>query len=227
MNLTELLKKVAKGETLTDEEKAYLAAYKEDDSRIPKSRLDEELAKKKELQKNLDALTAKQSELESQLEELKNNGLSAEEKVKKEVEKELNSLKKQVADATKRADEAESKYSDMEFKSSVSEVAAKYNFADPEYLGFLVKSGNVDLADEKKVTEFVKGLETSKPNLFKSTAKSGGGTKSSEGTQTSTGEARMKELLAKPKLTMLEAAEVNKLDNEQKAAVANATGAQK
>jgi hypothetical protein len=72
MNLTELLKKVAKGETLTDEEKAYLAAYKEDDSRIPKSRLDEELAKKKELQKNIDALTAKQSELESQLEELKN-----------------------------------------------------------------------------------------------------------------------------------------------------------
>jgi hypothetical protein len=116
----------------------------------------------------------------------------------------------------------------MEFRDSVSKVAAKYNFADPEYLGFLVKSGSVDLADEKKVSEFVKGLETSKPNLFKSTAKSGGGTKPPEGTQTSTGETRMKELLAKPKLTMQEAAEVSKLENEQKeAAAATATGAQK
>ncbi|MEI8245803.1 MAG: hypothetical protein WCI51_08235 [Lentisphaerota bacterium] len=226
MNLTELLKKVAKGETLTDEEKAYLAAYKEDDSRIPKSRLDEELAKKKDLQKQLDATTAKQSELEAQLEELKTSGLSAEEKVKKEVEKEINKLKAENAALLKERDEKAAKIAEIEFNDSVSKVAAKHNFADPEYLGYLVKSGNVDLADEKKVTEFVKGLETSKPNLFKSNAKPGGGTKQTEGQQGSTGEARMKELLAKPTLTMAEAAEVNKLDTEQKtAAAAAATGA--
>lgn len=226
MNLTELLKKVAKGETLTDEEKAFLAAYKEDDSRIPKSRLDEELAKKKDLQKQLDATTAKQSELEAQLEELKTSGLSAEEKVKKEVEKEINKLKAENAALLKERDEKAAKIAEIEFNESVSKVAAKHNFADPEYLAYLVKSGNVDLADEKKVNEFVKGLETSKPNLFKSNAKPGGGTKPTEGQQGSAGEARMKELLAKPNLTMAEAAEVNKLENEQKtAAAAAATGA--
>lgn len=221
MNLMELLKRVAKGESLTDDEKAYLASYKEDDSRIPKSRLDEELAKKKELQKSLDALTAKQSELESQIDELKTTGLTAEEKAKKEVEKELNNLKKQVSELVGDRDRAVNELQDAKFKSSVAEVAGKFNFSDHEYLGFLVKSGNVDLADENKVAEFVKTLETSKPSLFKSQVKSGGGSAAPTSMQT-TGEARIKELLAKTSLTMTEVGEINKLETELKTAVAQA-----
>ena len=47
MNIKEILKKVADGKELTDEEKSFIGEYdpEKDESRIPKSRLDREIQK--------------------------------------------------------------------------------------------------------------------------------------------------------------------------------------
>ena len=65
MSIAELIAKITKGETLTDEEKTFLAAYKEPDmkDRIPKSRLDQEIAKRSEYEQQL-------ADLQKQLEKL-------------------------------------------------------------------------------------------------------------------------------------------------------------
>lgn len=225
MSLIEILKKVSEGKELTTEEKAFLASYKEDENRIPKSRLDEVITQKKELQKQVDSMSAKQSEMEEQLEGLKNAGLSAEEKAKKDVEKEIAKRDRQIETLTKERDEANESLSTMSFDSSVSKVAAKYGFTDSEYLGFLVKSGKIDLADEKKTVAWVKELETSKPGLFKSQVKNpGGGTKPEGNPEVKEGKARVDELLKKPNLTRKEAAEVAAYEEQQKAAQGNTPG---
>ena len=47
MELKEVIAKIVAGEQLTDDEKKYLADWK-DDGRIPKSRLDQEIQKRKD-----------------------------------------------------------------------------------------------------------------------------------------------------------------------------------
>lgn len=96
MSIAEILAKVAKGETLTDAEKQFAAGYKpaagdeetgETGGRIPKARLDAEIAKRKEADSKVAELNSKLDELNSKLEELESAGMSEAEKAKKEAEK--------------------------------------------------------------------------------------------------------------------------------------------
>lgn len=225
MDPKELIRKLLAGETLTPEEKAYLKDYNpdNDENRIPKTRLDQEITKRKNAEKEVTDLTTRIDELTVKVEELENSGLGEAEKAKKEAEKELNKLKQQISTLTAERDEAQSKLTESEFKTKVSEIAAKHNFVDSEYLGFKVKADEIDLADEKAVTAFVKGLEKSSPNLFKSNVKPGGGT-GKGGKVDDDNQSRLKELLGKKELTSNDLAEIAELEEQSNAANGGETG---
>ena len=173
MNLSDILKKAAAGEALTQEEKDFAAAYKPDG--IPKSRLDAEIAKRKEYEDKATALETKLEELSGQVEDLQGKGLSEVEKVKKEMEKELNKLKQQNQTLISEKELTTGELATIKRKASISDLSAKFNFTDPEFLDFKASSSKLDLADEAKVKEFMDGLKTASPKMFKVDAASGGG----------------------------------------------------
>ncbi|MDD4817307.1 MAG: hypothetical protein PHI85_04995 [Victivallaceae bacterium] len=220
MDIKAILKKIADGKELSAEEKDFLSKYDPengDGNRIPKSRLDEEISKHKAEKERADALDSQLQELQTRIEELESTGKSAEEKAKAAYDKEFNKLKKQVEDLTKERDAATASLAKSERTARVSTLASKHNFKDSSYLDFLAASKDVDLNDETAVTAFMKELGKSSPELFKSEAKPGGGTKNT-GKQDSGAAARLEELLKKPELSSREAGEVIRLQGEVKSA---------
>lgn len=179
MNLVDILKKAAAGEELTQEEKDFAAAYKPDG--IPKSRLDAEIAKRKEYEDKAKDLETKLEELSGQVEDLQGKGLTEVEKVKKEMEKELNKLKQQNQTLISEKELTAGELATIKRKASISDLAAKFNFTDPEFLDFKASSAKIDLADEAKVKEFMDGLKTASPKMFKVDANSGGGSNPGNG----------------------------------------------
>lgn len=236
MKIEEILAKVAKGETLTEAEKQFVAEYKpgagdgggdDTSARIPKARLDAEIAKRKEAEAKNAELATKVDDLTSKVEELETAGMSEAEKAKKEAEKASAKQAAELARLTKERDEAVKKAAEMEFAGKVQALAAKYNFTDPDYLAFKLRAGEVKLDDEGDVTTFMKGLEKSAPGMFRSTAKPGAGT-TANGTQTaqpSAAKKRLEELNSKKELTNREVAEVIELQGKVKAEAAQNGGA--
>lgn len=215
MELKSILKKVAAGEELTAEEKEYLSKYDPDanDGRIPKSRLDKEIEKYNAEKKRADELDKKLSELSDKLEELENSGKTEAEKAKAASDKELAKLQRQVADLTKERDEAKANSAKMERTSKIAKLAAKHNFSDAEYLDYLTSTSQIDLDDEGATADYMKELSKSKPELFRSSAKPGGGTGTGGKTMSSAKE-RMDELMKKESLTNREADEVIELQQK-------------
>lgn len=237
MKIEEILAKVAKGETLTESEKQFAAEYKpgagdagggdDNSARIPKARLDAEIAKRKEAEAKNAELATKVDDLTSKVEELETAGMSEAEKAKKEAEKTSAKQAAELARLTKERDEAVKKAAEMEFAGKVQALAAKHNFTDPDYLAFKLRAGEVKLDDEGAVTTFMKGLEKSAPGMFRSTAKPGAGT-TANGTQTaqpSAAKKRLEELNSKKELTNREVAEVIELQGKVKAEAAQNGGA--
>ncbi|MBE6370784.1 MAG: hypothetical protein E7055_01755 [Lentisphaerae bacterium] len=203
MDIKEILKKIAEGKTLTDEEKEFIGKFDpESTDRIPKSRLDAEIAKKKEAEK---------------VENLEANGLSEADKAKKDSEKQLAKLQKQVDDLTKERDEARRQITARDFTAEVGKLASAHKFDNPEYLEYLITKKQLDLKDEAAVSQFFKELETSVPSHFQSDAHPGSG--SGPGKETSSnaaaGQQRIKELLGKKELSMIEVSELIRLQNGQ------------
>lgn len=234
MKIEDILAKVAKGEALTDAEKQFAADYKpaaaagdaddEKNARIPKARLDAEIAKRKEADAKVAELTTRLEELNSKVEELENKGMSEADKAKNAAEKERTKTAAQIATLTKERDEAVKKAADMEFASKVQQLATKHNFTDAEYLAYKLRAGQVDLDDEGATGTFMKGLEKSTPTMFKSAARPGAGT-AANGTpqaQPSAAKKRLEELQSKNELTNREVAEVIELDSKVKAEAAAA-----
>jgi DNA repair exonuclease SbcCD ATPase subunit len=215
MDIKSILKKVAEGKELTAEEKDFLTNYDPDasDGRIPKSRLDKEIEKYNTEKKRADELDAKLSELNEKLEELENSGKSEAEKAKAASDKELAKLQKQVADLTKERDEAKENFANSERTSKIAKLAAKHSFSDAEYLDYLTNAKQLDLDDDTATAEYMKELGKSKPELFKSTAKPGGGT-GTGGKAVSSAKERMDELMKKDSLTTREADEVIELQQK-------------
>lgn len=220
MNIYEILQKVARGEALSDEEKAALAAYKpeSDENRIPKARLDQEIAKRQKAEQETADLKTKLEEVNTRLEELEGKDMSEAEKLKKEYEKTLSGLKQQVDALTAERDEAKSSLAKSERAAGIGKIASEHGFSNAEYLDFLAASRDIDLKDAKAVSGFMKELEKNSPELFKSSAKPGGGTKNTGDVETSDAAKRLEELMKKPELTTREAGEVIKLQGELKAA---------
>ena len=104
MELKEVIAKIVAGEQLTDDEKKYLADWK-DDGRIPKARLDQEIQKRKDAEGKQSELSAKVDALTEQLEELKSAGMTDAEKAKSEFSKQLGKLQKELEAASKQRDE--------------------------------------------------------------------------------------------------------------------------
>ncbi|MBN2642841.1 MAG: hypothetical protein JXR78_14405 [Victivallales bacterium] len=98
MKIKELIGKVLSGAELSPEELKHLQDYNEpeNDNRIPKARLDQEISRKKELE-------SKVSELNAQIEELRNIDLSDNEKNRKVIE----NLNKRVAVLSEERDRIE------------------------------------------------------------------------------------------------------------------------
>ncbi len=216
MDIKAILKKVANGEELTAEEKEFLTKYDPEggEGRIPKARLDQEISKFKAEKERADKLNSELAELKEKLDELENSGKSEAEKAKAAAEKELAKLRKQVDDITKERDEAKTNFAKSERNAKISALAAKHNFTDSGYLDFLASSKKLDLDDEDATNQFMSELGKSTPQLFKSNAKSGGGTKGS-GTGGGLGaKQRLDELMKKPELSTREAGEVIKLQQE-------------
>ena len=215
MTIKEVLKKVSEGTELSAEEKAFLAAYDPDGdgSRIPKSRLDQEIAKFKAEKERADNLDSELAALKEKVEELENSGKSEAEKAKAAAEKELGKLKAQVTNLTKERDEAKASLAKSERTAKVAALAAKHKFSNADYLDFLAASKGIDLDDETATTGFMTELGKSSPELFTSTAKPGGGTKGA-GKDDAGAQQRIAELLKKPELSSREAGEVIKLQQE-------------
>lgn len=215
MNIKDILKKVAEGKELTDEEKTFVSDYdpEKDESRIPKSRLDREIQKAKDEKERADKLDTELAELKDRLEELENSGKSEAEKAKAASDKELAKLKNQLAALEKERDEAKASLAKSERTSKISTLAQKHGFSDAEYLDYLAGSKSIDLDDETAVNSFIKELSASSPQHFQSKARSGGGT--GKGGNGAPNDARLKELMGKKELTLQEAAEVAKIQSSE------------
>ena len=217
MSIKVILSKIVNGESLTEEEKKIIADYdpENDESRIPKTRLNQKISELKEANERADSLDKKVRELEDEIEELKNQNLSDADKNKAAQEKELNKLKSQIDSLTKERDEARSSLERSERSVRIAEIASKHGFADKGYLDYLTSSKGIDLNDDGAISSFMKELSSGSPELFRSTAKPGGGTSGSDAAKGATDcEQRIKELMAKPSLSASEASEVISLQGK-------------
>lgn len=158
MKVSELISKVLSGAELTATEKETLANYQEPDmkDRIPKSRLDQEIVRRRDYEEKVNAL-------QQQIEELVGRDLSEQEKATRQ----LDALKRQLTQVVQERDHAVSARTEMEFRSQVGELAGKTGFVDPEYFGFLAKKQNVDLNDDAAAAGFVEQLRQSSPKFFR------------------------------------------------------------
>lgn len=224
MKLADVLKKIANGEKLTDEEMEFLKSYKEDESRIPKSRLDEEIQKRKASDEQVNGLQAKLDELNQKLEDLQNQSLTDAEKAKKATEKQIAELTKQVQSLTTERDAAKSELAASARRARVSEIAQKYGFTNADYLSFLMQGAELKLDDDNAVTTYMGTLTKEQPELFRSTAKPGSGAQPQGGNDVDGAKARIETLFQKPTLTQREAAEVIELNAKINGTEANKNG---
>lgn len=181
MKIKELIAKVLSGEEMTDDELNFLRDYTEPENgnRIPKARLDQEIARKKELE-------SKVNELSSQLEELQNSDLSETEKNRKVIE----NLSRRIESLSQERDRIESEKKDIQFRNQVTNTAVSHNFDDSGYLEYLLKRENLDIGDSDAVNEFMDSLKSSSPKLFKIDVNQGGAGSSFGGTADEYSEAR-------------------------------------
>ena len=185
MNLTDVLKKVAQDVELSTEEKEFLNNYRPEE--IPKSRLDAEIAKRKDAENRSRELSEAVEELKNKVESFESRDLSETEKLKKDFDKELNRLRDSLQTLSTERDSARQELDSMKFKQSVTELAGKYNFTDQPYLEYLTAKNGVALEDPDKVKQFMDELRETSPKLFKLELRPGGG--SNPGPGSGTGDA--------------------------------------
>lgn len=173
MNLAEVLKKAAQGIELSTEEKEFLNGYRPEG--IPKSRLDAEIARRKEAENRGQELSAMLEELKGKVESLENRDLSETERLKKDFDKELNRLRGSLQTLSAERDSARQELDSVKFRQNISELAGKYNFTDARYLEYLASKDSIALEDPEKVKEFMESLKEASPKLFKLELRPGGG----------------------------------------------------
>lgn len=177
MNIKDILAKMLKGEELTADEKAFAESYNEDSGKIPKSRLDTEIAKRKKAEEDAEKLKTDIDDIKAKLEEKEDADMSEVEKLKKAHQKEVDKLSKENEALKTERDTISKDLSGVKFKNSIAGIANKHKFNDTEYLSYLVKQEgeNFDLSDESAVGAFMDGLKKSNPHHFSVNANPGGG----------------------------------------------------
>jgi len=179
MNLADVLKKVAQDVELSAEEKEFLNSYRQEG--IPKSRLDAEIAKRKDAENRSQELASAMEELKSKVESLESRDLSETERLKKDFDKELNRMRGSLQTLSTERDSARQELDSMKFKQNVTKLAGKYKFTDSQYLEYLTAKSGVALEDPDKVKQFMDELRETSPKLFKLELRPGGGSNPGSG----------------------------------------------
>ena len=152
MKLKEILGKILSGGQLVPEEKAFLES------------LPEENDKEKVL-----------SEMQARLESIEQKDVPPEELARKRREKEIEELRRQVELLSNEKESAFKELDNLKFNSRVHELAVQGRFTDANYLGYLLRSDNIDVSDQEKTAAYVNSLRESKPELFKADIAPGAG----------------------------------------------------
>ncbi len=137
--------------------------------------MDAEIAKRKDLEQQNNELNETLGKLGSRVDELESRDLSESEKLEKNYSVELKRLRENVSSLTTERDSSQQKWDQIKFQQKVGKLAKEKQFNDPEYLGFLLKQGNVSLETSDQVEEFMTELRDSSPKLFHLELRSGSG----------------------------------------------------
>jgi chromosome segregation ATPase len=173
MNLTDILKKAADGKELSNEEKENLKGFRPEG--IPKSRLDAEIVKRKELEQRNNELEDNLQNLSKRIEELESRDLSETERLKKNFDSELKRLRENIRSVSRERDDVQKELESVKFRKQVADIAGRYRFSDSEYLEYLVGKNNIALDDTAAVEKFMEDLRESSPKHFILDMKSGAG----------------------------------------------------
>ncbi|MDD3118128.1 MAG: hypothetical protein PHQ27_03035 [Victivallales bacterium] len=166
MKIADILGKVVSGTALTPEENEFLANYREPElkDRIPKSRLDQELSRKKELEQRLE-------EMARRVDEYENRDLSESEKNRKIID----NLNRKIETLSRERDEIQVAKTELETRSRIAAIAGEFNFDDRDYLEFLIKRDRQDVNDPEAMKSYLDGLQQSCPRHFRIDAAPGSG----------------------------------------------------
>jgi len=173
MDVMEILKKVVADQALSNEERKSLSEFRPQG--IPKSRLDAEIAKRKDLEQQNNDLNQTLGKLSSRVDELESRDLSEQEKLEKNYSVELKQLRENVSSLTTERNSSQQELDQIRFNQKVGKLAKEKQFNDPEYLGFLLKQRNVSLEMSDQVEDFITELRDSSPKLFHLELRSGSG----------------------------------------------------
>ncbi len=173
MDVMEILKKVVDGQTLSSEERKSLSEFRPQG--IPKSRLDAEIAKRKDLEQQNNELNETLGRLGSRVDELESRDLSESEKLEKNYSVEVKKLREHVSSLTTERNSSQQELEQIKFQQKISKLAKEKQFNDPEYLGFLLKQKNVSPDMPEQLEDFMTELRDSSPKLFHLELRSGSG----------------------------------------------------
>lgn len=203
MKLNEILKKIAKGEELTDSEKEFLNKYEEPADKS------EEIANLKD---QLAAMTTERDTLKNKADEEENKNLSDVQKLQKDIA----NLQDQVKNLTTERDSLKQTAAENAFRYGIEELARKHKCNDVEYLLFKAQGAKLDLSKDAKVSEFMESFKKDSPKFFDADVNNGGGgtPPDAEGGNDNNSQSRIDELLKKDSLSEKEVAEVIKLQDE-------------
>ena len=172
MKITEIVGKIVSGAEITPEEKEFLANYQEPElkDRIPKSRLDQELARKKELEQRLE-------EMARRIDDYENRDLSESEKGRKTID----SLNQRIEALSRERDEIRTAKTELETRTRITDLAGEFHFDDRDYLEFLIKRDRQDVSDPEGMKNYLAGLQQSCPKHFRVNVGPGSGGRSESG----------------------------------------------
>jgi predicted house-cleaning noncanonical NTP pyrophosphatase (MazG superfamily) len=173
MDVMEILKKVTDGQTLSSEERKSLSEFRPQG--IPKSRLDAEIAKRKDVEQQNNELNKTLGKLSSRVDELETRDLSEQEKLEKNYSVELKQLREHVSSLTTERNFSKQELEQIRFQQKVGKLAKEKQFNDSQYLGFMLKKANVSLESPDQIEEFMTELRDSSPKLFHLELRSGSG----------------------------------------------------
>ncbi len=166
MKITEIIGKIVSGEEITPEERLFLSDYQEPEvkDRIPKSRLDQEIARKKELEQRVE-------DMARQLGEYENRGLSETEKNRRTIE----NLNQKIENLTRERDEIRNAKDAIEMRTRIGALAEKCNFDDHDYLEYLIKRDGKNVTDDEEMNGYIAELMKASPRHFRLDISGGGG----------------------------------------------------
>lgn len=87
----------------------------------------------------------------------------------------LEGLRQQLATAENEKSAAATQLAELRFRGEIAQLAAQYNFTDPDYLEFKFRRANLEVSDRDRATSFMEELKQSNPKLFKVALPSGTG----------------------------------------------------